>query len=509
MSYRKETVSREAYAEPAPRMKPAVHPLSPAAERTLIAIVALLLLIPCFWQPHIIAGDLSSHFYNAWLAGQIERGQVPTGQVSLAHPLTNVLSDWAIEGLLYKVGRSAMERIVVGAAVEIFFWGAFFFVSAVADQRCWIVAPSLGMIAYGVIFHLGFLNFYISTGFSLGLMALLWRPRRPWVWLAIPCALLALLAHVLPLAWAAAGLLYVHCVRRIAKSQRWGALLAGACLLLLIQTSLLTLFPTRWSPASLLALDGITGITGVGQLWLYGPAYLIVVAGILIIWFVLFLGRLDRGSILEDPVVHLWSLTVLGYVLLPAQIQFPQYRFPLAFMQPRISFFIAVLFCAVVAGGLHGRSLTRASCLFAAVFFTLLYLDARSLNQVETELTSLVSALPPGQRLIAALQDSKSVRINGLIHVGSGVCIGRCWDYGNYEPSTAQFRARVFGPNGVVIDDMRKVAEIESGQHVVTTQEAPVFSVCPSEVPGKRFELRKLGAGEATCLVKIPATNHF
>ena len=122
-------------------------------------MVALLLLVPCFWQPRIEAGDLASHTYNAWLAGQIERGKTPVGSVTLTHPLTNVLSDWALQALLYKIGRTGAERIVVGAAVEIFFWGAFFFVAAVTGERCWIIAPSLGMIAYGVIFHLGFLNF--------------------------------------------------------------------------------------------------------------------------------------------------------------------------------------------------------------------------------------------------------------------------------------------------------------------------------------------------------------
>ncbi len=140
-------------------------------------MVALLLLVPCFWQPHIMAGDLSSHFYNAWLAGQIEQGKLKDEGLSLAHPLTNVLSDWVIEKLFYRVGRSATERIVVGAAVEIFFWGAFFFVATVVQQRCWIIAPSLGMLTYGLVFHLGFLNFYLSTGFSLWVLTLLWAPR--------------------------------------------------------------------------------------------------------------------------------------------------------------------------------------------------------------------------------------------------------------------------------------------------------------------------------------------
>jgi hypothetical protein len=64
----------------------------------LIAVAALLLLVPCSWQPHILAGDLPSHLYNAWLAGQIEQGNFPP-QLSLAHPITNVLRRAVINAL--------------------------------------------------------------------------------------------------------------------------------------------------------------------------------------------------------------------------------------------------------------------------------------------------------------------------------------------------------------------------------------------------------------------------
>jgi len=99
--------------------------------------------------------------------------------------------------------------------------------------------------------------------------------------------------------------------------------------------------------------------------------------------------------------------------------------------------------------------------------------------------------------------------MNGLIHVGSAACIGRCWDYGNYEPATGQFRVRVVGPNGVVADNMAIVAAIEAGRHVVTAAEAPLYSVCLVKGSETQLELRRMGAGETTCLVKIPATNHF
>ena len=414
-----------------------------------------------------------------------------------------------LRGLVYKVGPAAAERIVVSAAVEIFFWGAFCFVAAVAGHRCWIIAPSLAMIAYGVVFHLGFLNFYISTGLSLWMMTLLWRPVRSRLWLAIPLAVLALLSHALPLLAAIAALLYVYGLRRVPEANRWAVFIAGACPLVLVQTTLLTRFPTRWVPADVLRLDGIAELTGAGQMWLYGAQYLIVVAGILLLWFFLFLERLDRGSVLGDPMVHLWALAMLAFLLLPQQIQFPQYRFPLALIQPRISFFIAVFFCAVVAGGLHGRGLTRASCLLAGAFFTMLFLDAKSLNQVDAKLNKIIAALPPGQRVVAAFEDSSSVQLNGLIHIGSGACIGRCWDYGNYEPATAQFRIQASGPNKVVAGDMLEVAEIEHGRHVVTAQESPLYSVCPVTGSATPFELRKMTAGATTCLVRIPAVTHF
>jgi hypothetical protein len=502
-------MSREAYPEPPPRAKPGAHALSPATNRILIVVVALLLLVPCFWQPHIMAGDLPSHLYNVWLAGQIEQGKLPA-QLSLAHPITNVLADWVAEGLLYRLGPSATERIVAGAAVEIFFWGAFCFVAAASGQRCWIIAPSLAMIAYGLVFHIGFLNFYISTGLSLWMMALLWRPRLAWCWLAAPLAVLALLAHALPLAWALVALLYVHGVRMVPKPQRVLAFLATACLLILAQYALLARFPVNhWSLGELVSLEAALGLTGTGQFWLYGPEYAIVVCGILIVWFALFLQRLDRRSFLDDPVVHIWGLSVLAYALMPKMILLPQYNMPLQYMQYRMSLFIAILLCAVVSGGAHGRSLTRVSGLLASVFFTLIYLDARSLNRVEADLAGVISNLPPGSRVAFALVDSASWRLRGLEHVGATACLERCFDYGNYEPPSAQFRIRVSGPNGVAASDMATVGEIGGGEHIVTPGEAPLYAVCAPKQGDALFELRKLAAGETTCQVRLPATKHF
>jgi hypothetical protein len=504
---------KEAYPEPPPRPKPGARALSPATNRVLIAVVTLLLLVPCFWQPHIMAGDFPSHIYNAWLAGQIEQGKLPA-QLSLAHPITNVLADWISEKLLYLAGPTATERIVAGAAVEIFFWGAFCFIAATAGQRCWIIAPILAMIAHGLIFQIGFLNFYLSTGLSLWMMALLWRPRLPWCWLAAPLALLALLAHAFPLAWALAALLYVHMVRLVPRPQRVLVFLATACLLIFAQYALLARFPAnRWSLGELVSLETALGLTGSGQFWVYGPQYAWVAGAVLLVWFALFLQRLDRRSVIDDPLIHIWGLTVLAYALMPKSISFPQYQMPLEFMQYRISLFVAILLCAVVSGGAHGRNWTRVSGLLACVFFTLTYLDARALNRVEADLARTLSNLPPDSRVAAALLDSASWRLNGLEHAGAIACLGRCFDYGNYEAPSAAFRVRVSGPNGVVASDMDTAGAITVGEHMVTPGEAPLYTVCTPK-PGDAqkdaaFELRKLGAGETTCRVKLAAASGF
>jgi hypothetical protein len=193
----------------------------------------------------------------------------------------------------------------------------------------------------------------------------------------------------------------------------------------------------------------------------------------------------------------------VAFVLMPSAIQFPEYQHPLAFISQRISLLIALMFCVMVGKASHGRGITRLSGLVAAVFFTFLNLDDRAFNRAEDEVTRLVAELPPGQRVVAAVEDS-GARLNAMIHVADRACIGRCFSYGDYEPATGQFRIRVTGPNTVVASSMAIVREIEEGQHIVTAAEAPLFSVCPCEKGGNRFCMRALHAGEQTCAYSIP-----
>jgi hypothetical protein len=285
-------------------------------------------------------------------------------------------------------------------------------------------------------------------------------------------------------------------------------LLAGIAFLALLRVILMRNYQAAWSLSEVVSVIGLSGMFGVEQVWLYGVKYLIVAAGVFIIWAVLFLERVDQGGISNDPLAQVWFLQILAFVILPRTIQLPSYQFVFSYIPQRFSLFGALLLCAVVGGARYGRGITRFSALVATVFFTFLYLDHRALNLAENEIADLVQTLPPGQRVVAALEDS-SGRLHSLAHTLDRVCVEHCFSYGNYEPVTGQFRVRVLEPNPFEAPSIEVVDEIQNGRHIVTPAEAPLYCICPCEDKKARFCLRALAAGERTCGFSVPVSPEF
>ena len=181
--------------------------------RWFYVLASLLVLAPCYWQPRVQAGDLSSHIYNAWLAQLIETGRVQ-GLVIVSQT-TNVLFDVILSALFKVVGAEAAQRIAVSIAVLVFVWGAFAFVSAVSKSRPRHLLACIAMLGYGWVFHMGFFNFYLSLGLCFWAMALLWQPTWKRVAAALPILALAYVAHGLPVIWAAGLVSYVLVARRV------------------------------------------------------------------------------------------------------------------------------------------------------------------------------------------------------------------------------------------------------------------------------------------------------
>ena len=434
-----------------------------------------LLLAPCFWQSRIQAGDLSSHVYNAWLAQLIEHGQAPG--LTLARQSNNVLFDLMLSGLMRAWGAAAAQRIAVSIAVLVFFWGAFAFVWSSSRPQArrapWQLAPCLAMLAYGWVFHMGFFNFYISLGLCFGALALARQPK-PWT-LAAAAGLLgiAYVAHALPVAWAVGLFAYQRVAQALPPRRRvW--LLAGALAgLALVGFLLSALFPSRRGA------DQVMSMTGADQLWIYGRGYLGVAVAILAVWALCFQRLLDSRGVertILDIRFQLCAVSAAAVVLLPGGVLLPGFHHGLEFIAERMSLGGAVLFLGLIAATPLPRPLAGAMAAIAVVFFGLSYADERALNRVETEMERVVASLPPGQRVVSALADPES-RVNPLAHLIDRICVGRCFSYANYEPSTAQFRVRADRANPFVVSTYGESWSIQTGGYVVKPRDLPLYNV--------------------------------
>jgi hypothetical protein len=277
--------------------------------------------------------------------------------------------------MLPRVGPALAGCLVASAAVLVFFWGLFYLARVITGRLPWLLTPCFAMLSYGLVFQFGFLNYFTSVGLSLWVLALLWSPTRGRACFALLVAILAVLAHPLPVVWMASVLVYRQLSLRI--GEKWQLLLlpVGVACLWMIRAVLTSQFPYRWSSEQFTTLEGLAGVTGVEQVWLFGPQYLIVVGGLLMFWSALFLSRLDQGGVLRDPIFQLWILHLAAVILLPSALQFPQHQHVLAYIPQRISLLSSVFLCLLIAGVALGRGMARFLGLVAAVFFTCLYLD--------------------------------------------------------------------------------------------------------------------------------------
>jgi len=447
---------------PAPELRFARGPVAYLA-------ASILLLVPCFWQSRLQAGDLSSHLYNAWLVQLIERGQAPG--LTIASQTTNLLFDWLLSWAFRAFGPEAAQRIAVSLAVLTFVWGAFAFVSVAAKRRVWNLLPWIVLLAYGWVFHMGFFNFYLSLGLCFFALALAWDwdVRR----LAGAAALLAVayLAHSLPVLWAGGVLVYVWVERRAGPKNRMKLLGAAIAAIVVLRLILGTAMLTIWSPGQ------IALITGLDQLFVFDNKYLPAVGGALLLW-ILLLRRLT--GIWRGILVQVCLLTAAGIVILPTGVLVPGYGHGLAYVAERMSLALAVCICAVLAAAParpYDRYLTGA---VALLFFGLLYRDVRLLNGFEDRMTALVAQLPASQRVIGGIEQT-GLRINALAHMIDRICVGRCYSYANYEPSTGQFRVRVNGDNPIVAPTYQDSLGLQSGSYVVKERDLPLYQLLVNE----------------------------
>lgn len=462
--------------------------------------VSAALVVPCYWQSRIQASDLSSHVYNAWLLEEIKAGRAEG--LTVKYQWTNVLFDVVLSTLREAVGLEWAQRISVSGVVLIFAWGAFALIYAVADRRAWLMMPCIAILAYGWVFHMGFFNFYLSTGLSLWALALLGRTKRIHTAGAFVLLLLAAVAHVLPVCWAVGIGAYALVAHKIAGRGRLllCAVVVGG--LITLRFLVTVIFETRWSWTQALL------ISGADQVWLYSGKYLLVSVGLLLLWWIGFAALLDARGVrqtLTSIPLQSFVLTAMVILLMPTGIHLPPYEHALVLVAPRMSLLAAVPLCACLATGVPRRWLAGGSALLAGIFFSFLYADSSALNRLENRMESLLASLPPGQRVVSALCLPVS-RVNALAHVIDRACIGKCFSYANYEPSTGAFRVYARSPNKLVVSEYKDSYALQTGTYMVQGRDVPLYQVYFCDDRNPDLCIRQLKPGDVNALTCVEVT---
>jgi hypothetical protein len=451
-----------------------------------------LVLAPCFWHREIVADDLGSHLYNAWLVQLIRHGQAPG--LWIARQWTNVLFDLLLSGLGSIFGFRVAEKIAVPLAVLIFFWGTFALVSAATRRAPWFLLPCIALATYGWTFHMGFFNYYLSLGLAFFSLAIFWRGRGWERLVGVAMAPLVLVAHPLGFFWLVGAWAYVGIADRAPRRYQFLLFAVGVA-------SIVGLRLYLWSHY---IVDAGTRpfyfFNGADQLVLFGDRYRNV--ELALVAFVLLSLTVDIGCRREPGLwvyysipLQLYLLVELSVPLFPGGVRFPHHAAPIALLTERLTTVSAVLGCCLLGAMRPSRWHLAGSAAIAALFFWFVYQDTATVNKMEEQIVQLVGELPPGQRVMGTILPPPGSRIL-IQHILDRECIGRCFSYGNYEPSTEVFRVRASPGNPYVLSRYEDAISMEEGDYTVQPEDLPVSQIYQCSLSGTKLCIHSLEAGE-------------
>ena len=443
-----------------------------------VVLISILLLIPCFWHSRIQAGDLGSHVYNAWLAQLIEHHQV--SGLTIVRQWNNVLFDLLLLHVGNLLGFAAAEKIVVSFVVLVFFWGTFSFLAEFSGRPPWPLTPLLCALAYGYAFHMGFMNYYLSLGLAFFGLALAWRGGAGNWLLVIGFAALSFFAHPIG---------FMLLLTLAAYARLWRVL---SCWLRLALPAIATIsvvamkfyfashdaLAADWRPA------GFFQLLGQDQFNLFGHRYVVlsrvalavaIASGLAAIYDWLFRAR--RPVPVFRLAIELYLLAVVATACLPENFRVGLYAGWIGLLVSRLTLVTAIFGLLVLTSLRLPRWCIYGSAFCAVVFFLFLYQDTGKLDRLEATAREAIQTLAPGTRIVAVANPSKDWRIQFIYHSIERACIGHCFSFANYEPSSRQFRVRALPDNRFVTTSVDQSDDMSSGDYIVQKNDLPLTSI--------------------------------
>jgi len=462
-----------------------------------IIVVSVAMILPCLWHRHIEAGDLASHTYNAWLAQLIEKGQAPG--LYFSTQWNNILFDLALSKAGNWFGFLVAEKIAVGCCVLIFFWGIFSLITAITGRAPWVITPAIAMLIYGYVFNMGFFNYYLSIGLASFALALFWRGRNRDQLFAALFMPFVLLAHPLGFLWLIGTVIYKFLSTRLHRPARFFLPVMAVGLVATLSWYLARhpKYQADWPSQPFILFNG------ADQLILYSNRYIVlaVIAFLVAIVFAV-TGLFGQGRELTDRkkfrlALEFYLVSVAVTSLLPQNLRPTPDGAWIGLLVSRLTI-ISAIFGLCVIGTLPPKKWLFAgwACL-ATVFFFFLYQDTSRLNRLEANAEALVKTLPPGTRVLNTIFAPPDSRMEFIGHVADRACINHCFSYGNYEPSSGQFRIRVRPGSPVVTSSSDDTEDMAAGSYEVQDEDLPLKEIYQCDDSDlTRLCIRDLVAGE-------------
>jgi hypothetical protein len=465
-------------------------------ELALTVIVSLAVLIPCFWHRHIQAGDVASHVYNAWLAQLVGQGKAPG--VYVVWQGKNVLFDLMLLHLGNLLGLHVAEKVAVAICVLVFFWGVFTLARVESGRPPWFLLPGLAMLTYGYVFHMGFMNYYMSLGLACFGLAALWKGSPRGILIAVLLAPLTLLAHPLGFMWLVAAGAYRLLWPRMRGWMEWLPPVSAVAIGALVRVWLARHpeYQADWPDAPFLQWNG------ADQFWIFRPATRYLEAAIVV--FVFLATLLDLLPWKKQGInwkerrlfLELYAVAFCLTSLLPENLRPDPDAGWIGLLVTRLTLISAIFAFGWLATLRPRRWHLAVLATCAAVFFTWVYRDTGVAQRVEDNAEQITRQLPFGTRVLATIQESGDFRV-GTLHVVDRACVGHCFLYSNYEASTKQFRLRVREGSPVVVASADDSEDMQFGSYEAQDEDLPlkqIYQCDPND--WTRLCIRDLQAGE-------------
>jgi hypothetical protein len=194
---------------------------------------------------------------------------------------------------------------------------------------------------------------------------------------------------------------------------------------------------------------------------------------------------------------ELYFVAVFATYLLPDALRIPLYPGWIGALAARLTAVTAVMGLCVMATIRPRKWHTLGFSGIAVISFVFLYQDTEVLNRMERQAEFLVSSLPAGERVSATIWAPPDSRVPFVVHIVDRACIGRCFSFENYEPSSGQFRVRVQEGSPLVTDDTDASEAMQAGEYLVQPGDLPMAQIYQcDDRDWTQLCVRQLTAGE-------------